>query len=70
MLNPPLEEDGLPADYDGTSAHEEEGHVEPVDTNGKVTDSKAFLRVPELDTDEATFEWKQVLLRSIASICS
>ncbi|GAV09514.1 hypothetical protein RvY_19043-2 [Ramazzottius varieornatus] len=62
VLNPPLEVDGLPADYNGTNAHDVEvEQVETVDTSGKVTDSKAFLRVPELDTDEATFEWKQLV---------
>ncbi|OQV16945.1 Serine/threonine-protein [Hypsibius exemplaris] len=53
VLNPPLELDDIQL-----LEHHEEPAPEPT---GKVTDSQAFLKVPEMDSAEATFEWKQIV---------
>lgn len=55
ILNPPLNDEEAHKE----SIHDVEPHPEP---NEKVTDSKAFLRAPDLDSGaEAALEWKQVL---------
>ncbi|XP_055328222.1 serine/threonine-protein phosphatase with EF-hands 2-like isoform X2 [Paramacrobiotus metropolitanus] len=65
ILNPPISpnQDSVksPNGTDHEAVHDLEPQAEQVD-QGKVTDSKAFLRVVDVDDDaEATFEWKQIV---------
>jgi hypothetical protein len=47
-------------ELNATGVDHHEAEPDPEVVNGKVTDSQAFIKVPKLESDEASFEWKQV----------